>query len=152
MKKELILARMAKICSAREYCISEIVRKIERLKGDDAIDTQAIISQLCKDKYIDEERYAAAFVRDKSTLAGWGEKKIRYALSAKGLDESTIVAGLEQMEPEKAQKKMETLLGAKYRSLKGEERDKLARLFRFGLGRGYSYNQIKAFYDNIGRG
>ena len=144
--------RMAKICSVREYCKSEIARKVERLKGDDAIDTQAIISQLCKDKYIDENRYAAAFARDKSALQGWGEQKIRYALVAKGLTDSAIAFGLEQVEPQKAQKKMESVLAAKYRALKGGEREKFLKLVKFGAGRGYSYNQIKAFYDNIGRG
>ena len=143
---------MAKICSTREYCISEIVRKIERLKGDDAIDTQAIISQLCKDKYIDENRYAAAFARDKSALAGWGEQKIRYALSAKAVGRDAIDFGLEQIDAGAARKKMEGVLGTRYRSLKGEEREILAKLLKFGLGRGYSYNQIKAFYDNVRRG
>lgn len=144
--------RMARICSMREYCIRDITAKIERLKGDDAIDTQAIISQLCEDKYIDENRYAAAFARDKSALQGWGEQKIRYALAAKGLADSAIAYGLEQVEPEKALRKMESVLAAKYRTLKGDERERFQKLVKFGAGRGYSYNQIKAFYDNIRRG
>ena len=152
MEKDKILDRMARICSMREYCIRDIAAKIERLKGDDAIDTQAIISQLCKDKYIDENRYAAAFARDKSALQGWGEQKIRYALAAKGLADSAITYGLEQVEPEKAQRKMESVLTAKYRTLKGEERERFQKLVKFGAGRGYSYNQIQAFYDNIRRG
>ena len=152
MERDKIYSRMAKLCSAREYCRSEIARKIEALKGESAIDTQAIISQLCKDKYIDENRYAAAFARDKSALQGWGEQKIRYALAAKGLADSAIAYGLEQVEPEKALRKMESVLAAKYRTLKGDERERFQKLVKFGAGRGYSYNQIKAFYDNIRRG
>ena len=151
MKKEKILERMTKICSTREYCKRDIAAKIERLKGEDAIDTQAIISQLCEDKYIDEKRYAAAFARDKSALQGWGQQKIRYALAVKGLDEESIAAGLEQIEPEKAQKKMESVLAAKLRSLKGDEREKFLKLAKFAQGRGYSYNQVKAFYDHYRR-
>ena len=152
MERDKIYSRMAKLCSAREYCRSEIARKIEALKGESAIDTQAIISQLCKDKYIDENRYAAAFARDKSALQGWGEQKIRYALAAKGLADSAIAYGLEQVEPEKALRKMESVLAAKYRTLRGDERERFQKLVKFGAGRGYSYNQIKAFYDNIRRG
>ena len=152
MQQEKIYSRLSKLCSVREYCKAEIARKIELLKEDDAIDTQAIISQLCKDKYIDENRYAAAFARDKSALQGWGEQKILYALAAKGLADSAITYGLEQVEPEKAQRKMESVLTAKYRTLKGEERERFLKLVKFGAGRGYSYNQIKAFYDNIRRG
>ncbi|MBO4557760.1 MAG: regulatory protein RecX [Bacteroidales bacterium] len=152
MDRELIYSRMAKICSVREYCKSEIAKKIEALKGDSAIDTQAIISQLCEEKYLDENRYAVAFARDKSALQGWGEQKIRFALARKGLDSSAIAHGLEQIDAGKAQKKMESVLLAKLRTLKGDEDQVLVKLLRFGQSRGYSYNQIKAFYDNTRRG
>lgn len=152
MQNEIIYSRLSRLCSIREYCKSEIAKKIEALKGDDAIDTQAIISQLCKDKYIDENRYAAAFARDKSALQGWGVQKIRMALARKGVDPEAISYGLEQIDGEKAQSKMESVLAAKLRTLKGEQAQVFARLMRFGLSRGYSYNQIKAFYDNVRRG
>lgn len=146
------MARLTRLCSMREYCKKDIAAKIERMKGEDAIDTQAIISQLCKDKYIDENRYAAAFARDKSALHGWGEVKIRIALARKGLDRDAIAYGLEQIDGEKAQARMESVLSAKLRTIKGEEQQVLAKLLRYGTSRGYSYNQIKAFYDNVRRG
>ena len=152
MQKEKIYSRLSKLCSVREYCKAEIARKVELLKGDDAIDTQAIISQLCKDNYIDENRYAAAFARDKSALQGWGAAKIRNALARKGLESDAIAYGLEQIDTEKAQARMEGVLAAKLRSIKGEGEEVLAKLLRFGLSRGYSSNQIKAFYDNVRRG
>ena len=152
MERDKIYSRMAKLCSAREYCKRDIATKIERLKGEEAIDTQAIISQLCKDKYIDEKRYAAFFARDKSALQGWGEQKIRYALAAKGIEREAIDYGLEQIDTAKAQGKMESVLAAKMRTIKGDEQQEFVKLLKFGTGRGYSYNQIKAFYDNYRRG
>ncbi len=152
MQKEKIYSRLSKLCSVREYCKADIARKVELLKGEDAIDTQAIISQLCKDKYIDENRYAAAFARDKSALQGWGESKIRIALARKGLDGDAIAYGLEQIDPERAKARMESVLAAKLHTIKGEGQQVLAKLLRFGTSRGYSYNQIKAFYDNVRRG
>ncbi|MBQ7253573.1 MAG: RecX family transcriptional regulator [Bacteroidales bacterium] len=152
MQREKIYSRLSKLCSVREYCKAEIARKVELLKGDDAIDTQAIISQLCRDKYIDENRYAAAFARDKSALQGWGDAKIRIALARKGLDRDAIEYGLEQIDTEKAQARMESVLAAKLRTIKGEGQQVLAKLLRYGTSRGYSYNQIKAFYDNVRRG
>ena len=152
MQREKIYSRLSKLCSVREYYKAEIARKVELLKGDDAIDTQAIISQLCRDKYIDENRYAAAFARDKSALQGWGDAKIRIALARKGLDRDAIEYGLEQIDTEKAQARMESVLAAKLRTIKGEGQQVLAKLLRYGTSRGYSYNQIKAFYDNVRRG
>ena len=152
MDSKKIYERLARLCSAREYCKRDILKKIEEMRAEEAIDTQAIISQLCEDKYIDENRYAAFFARDKSALAGWGGQKIRYALAAKGIEREVIDGALEQIDVAKAQKKMESVLAAKLRTLKGNRQEVFAKLVKFGAGRGYSYNQIKAFYDNTGRG
>lgn len=152
MDSKKIYERLARLCSAREYCKRDILKKIEAMREEDAIDTQAIISQLCAEKYLDESRYAAFFARDKSSLAGWGEQKIRYALSAKGIERDVIDAALGQIDLEKAQSRMEGVLAARMRTLDGDEAQIRQKLFRFGLSRGYTYNQIKAFYDNFRRG
>ena len=85
-------------------------------------------------------------------MADWGGQKIRYALAAKGIEREVIDSALEQIDVAKAQKKMESVLAAKLRTLKGDRQEVFAKLVKFGAGRGYSYNQIKAFYDNTGRG
>lgn len=147
-----ICGRMARLCSAREYCKKDIAAKIASCRGGEDIDGDAIISYLCQNKYIDDNRYAAFFARDKSALQGWGERKIRYALSAKGLDREVIEGALQSIDPAKALSKMESLLSAKWRTIKGEGQEPFAKLLRYGESRGYSYKQIKAFYDNIRRG
>lgn len=147
-----ICGRMARLCSAREYCKKDIAAKIASCRGGEDIDGDAIISYLCQNKYIDDNRYAAFFARDKSALQGWGERKIRYALSAKGLDREVIEGALQSIDPAKALSKMESLLSARWRTIKGEGQEPFAKLLRYGESRGYSYEQIKAFYDNIRRG
>ena len=139
MDREVLYNRLARLCSVREYCKSDILRKIASASAEN-IDAQEIISQLCAEKYLDERRYAAAFARDKSALQGWGARKIRAALAAKGVEKEAVDYGLEQIEPEKAARKMRSVLEAKYKSLKGEPQQKKESLLRFGLGRGYSYD------------
>ncbi len=147
-----ICGRMARLCSAREYCKKDIAAKIASCAGGEDIDCDAIISYLCLNKYIDENRYAAFFARDKSTLQGWGERKIRYALSIKGLDRETIDGALQSIDQAGAHSRMQSLLAAKWRTIGGEGQESFAKLLRYGESRGYSYEQIKAFYDNIRRG
>lgn len=132
----------------REYCKSDILRKIAAA-ADENIDAQEIISQLCSEKYLDEKRYASAFARDKSALQGWGIQKIRAALQAKRVEKEAIEYGLQQIEPEKASKKLRSVLEAKFKTLKGEPQKKKESLLRFGLGRGYSYGEILSIYDSI---
>ena len=119
MDREVLYNRLARLCSVREYCKSDILRKIASASAEN-IDAQEIFSQLCAEKYLDERRYAAAFARDKSALQGWGARKIRAALAAKGVEKEAVDYGLEQIEPEKAARKMRSVLEAKYKSLKGE--------------------------------
>lgn len=151
MTREQILDRMRKLCSRREYCESDIIKKINALcKGEaNSVVTSEIISQLCRDKYIDQMRYARAFVRDKSSLDGWGEIKIKYTLRKKGIDPDVIMTALDEIDEEKAGKRLAALITAKYKSLRGDEKEKEMKLYRFGIGRGYKYDEIKAIYDNI---
>ena len=93
---EKVLDRMRTLCSRREYCKSDIMKKALKALEDDAEKAEKVIAVLIEEKYLDELRYASAFARDKSSLAGWGETKIRYMLSAKGVPRDVISQALEE--------------------------------------------------------
>ena len=139
---------MMALCSRREYCRKEILAKLTRLEAEDSA---GIVETLCRERYIDELRYATAFARDKSSLQGWGSLKIRVALQAKGIPAETIAAALGEIDAPAAEERLASLLRTKLRSLRGEpdEAARYRKLLRFGLGRGYDYEQIKRTYDNL---
>ncbi len=145
-----MLERMMRLCSVSEHCRSDIRSKVA---GVNPSWCDEILEKLCKDGYINEMRYATAFARDKSSLSGWGCAKIKVALSVKGIETPVIEAALQEIEPQAAQKKLSALLSAKWRALAGEsdETVKRVKLFRYALGRGYEYAQIKEYYDNLRR-
>ena len=58
-------------CSGAEHCCQEVRQMLERHKAENA-DIERIIRHLIKEGYIDESRYAAAFVHDKVRFAKWG--------------------------------------------------------------------------------
>ena len=68
------LGRMQALCSRREYCASDIRRKLLRLRDHPMLPEEAeqIIAALVKEKYLDDARYAGAFARDKAALTAWG--------------------------------------------------------------------------------
>lgn len=139
---------MRGICSRKECCRKEILEKLKKLEVEDA---EAAVEQLCQENYINEARYASAFVHDKSALQGWGSLKIRLALQAKGIPADIIAAALEDADAEAADARLKELLQAKLRTLRSEtdERKKLEKIYRFALGRGYNYDQIRRIYDSI---
>ena len=145
---EKVLDRMRNLCSRREYCRSDIMKKaLTALEGDKE-KAEKVLDKLVEEKYIDELRYASAFARDKSSLAGWGETKIRYMLSSKGITRDVISQALEDIDDSKAKNRLEKLMENKYRTLKDDPQCKL-KMLRFGLGRGYGYEEVSETLDSL---
>lgn len=140
MDPQKVADRMRGLCSRREYCRQDIMKKVLAAMGGDADEAGRIMDRLVEEKYIDDLRYASAFARDKSSIAGWGATKIRYMLAAKGIDRETIAAALQEVDEGKASDRLEKLLSAKVRSLKDDPQCRM-KLLRFALGRGYQYDE-----------
>ena len=70
--------RLATLCAQAEHCEKEMRDKMKRWELDEAIQ-EKVISHLRKERYIDDERYARAFVKDKIRYNKWGRRKIEQA-------------------------------------------------------------------------
>ena len=142
------LSRLQKLCSKAEYCRADMCRKaLKDLEGDEEA-AQKVVETLVAEKYVDDARFASAFAREKASLQGWGPVKIRFQLRGKGVPESVIAAALEEIEPEKADARLEKLLSAKARTLEGDPQFRL-KLLKFALSRGYEYNTVEAALKKI---
>ena len=140
--------RMRALCSRREYCRSDIMKKVMTSLDGDCEEAEKIVGLLVSERYIDDLRYASAFARDKASLAGWGEVKIRYMLSTKGISKDVISRALEGIDQNKAGERLEKLMENKLRSLKDDPQVRL-KLLRFGLGRGYSYDEVSSVVEQL---
>ena len=142
------LSRLQKLCSKAEYCRADVYRKaLKDLEGDTEAAGQ-VVEQLVADKYVDDARYASAYAREKAGLQGWGPVKIRFQLRAKGVSDADIASALQEIEPEKADARLEKLLAAKARTLEGDPQFRL-KLLKFALSRGYEYNTVEAALKKI---
>lgn len=146
-------ALMQRYCSMREYCANDIRKKL-KTRGCDPDETEVVIKKLVEGRFIDEERYCTAFVRDKSSLSGWGGRKIEFALKNKGLDSGTIKAALESLDHEAGVKVLERVIKRKFEELikrrVNSEEDKAKireRVIRFALTRGFSYEEILKVFN-----
>lgn len=141
-----ILDRLRRLCSRREYCRKDVMKKaLDALDGDVAA-AQEVVDVLVDEKYVDDLRYASAYARDKAGLSGWGEVKIRHMLAAKGVAREIISEALGQIDSSKAQLRLEKLIENKYRTLKDDPQCRL-KLLRFALGRGYGYDEVARVVD-----
>ena len=143
-----ILNNLRRQCSRREYCTADVLKKAEKALDGNHQQAVKVLNVLVEEKYVDDRRYAAAFARDKSSIAGWGAVKIRYMLSAKGISRDIISEALEEVDVRKADDRLRKLLENKNRSLKEDPQRKM-KLLRFALGRGYSYDEVSAILNVI---
>ena len=148
MDESKCLARLQRLCSKAEYCSADVYRKaLKDLEGDEEAAAR-VVASLREDRFVDDARFAAAFAREKATLQGWGPVKIRFQLRGKGVSEAHIAGALQEIEPEKAEAKLQKLLEAKARTLEGDPQFKL-KLLKFGLGRGYNYDEVESAVSKI---
>ena len=125
-----------------------MLAKAEKALDGNSEEAQKILQTLIEERYVDDKRYAEAYARDKSSIAGWGELKIRYMLSAKGIDRDVISMALAEIDEKKADDRLQKLLENKYRILKDDPQWRM-KLLRFALGRGYSYDEVNAVLKSL---
>ena len=145
---EKVLNNLRRQCSRREYCTSDILKKAQKALDGDAAKAMQVLEVLVREKYVDDSRYASAYARDKASIQGWGDVKIKYMLSAKGVPASVISDALQEIDRDKSSSRLHKLLEAKLRSLKDDPQCRL-KLLRFALGRGYSYDEVSHAIDQL---
>lgn len=145
-----VLDRLRRLCSRREYCCADILKKAADALDGDGAKAQEVLEVLVNEKYVDDLRYASAYARDKASIAGWGEVKIRYMLSAKGVAKDVIAQALTEIDAGRAEGRLEKLLVNKWKSLKDDPQGRM-KLIRFALGRGYGYEEVSSLIGSICR-
>lgn len=145
-KRKKVADRLRGLCSRREYCVADVLKKACDAMDGDRSAAQEVVDLLVSEKYVDDLRYASSFARDKAAIQGWGEVKIRYMLAGKGVARDVIDKALEEIDQEKAGSRLEKLLENKFRTLKDDPQCRF-KMLRFGLGRGYSYDEVSEMVD-----
>ena len=119
--------------------------RLMRRWGIGEVDRRQILEKLQRQHFIDDERFAEAYVREKTRLAGWGIHKIRAGLRMKGIAPALIervTQVLSDQRPDNKQRLAE-LLARKRRSLKEVDVYKVKdKLIRFGMSRGFDYEDV----------
>lgn len=139
---------MRALCSRREYCRRDVLKKVMTALDGDSAKAEEIVQKLVQEKYVDDRRYASAFARDKSAISGWGQAKIKYMLAAKGVDRDIISEALGEIDDKRADDRLQKLMENKARSLKDDPQRRM-KLLRFGVGRGYGYEEVLFVIDRI---
>ena len=151
MKKEMTeqeaYLQLAALCAQAEHCQQEMRDKMKRW-GLDEMAQNRVIGRLVKERYIDDERYARAFVNDKIRYSKWGRRKIQQGLWQKRIDDDIQQRVLDEVDDEEYLSVLKPLLKQKRKSIMAQSDYELnQKLLRFALGRGFTYDIIKQCLD-----
>ena len=151
MKKETTeqeaYLQLAALCAQAEHCQQEMRDKMKRWGM--APDVQErVIARLVKERYIDDERYDRAFVKDKIRYNKWGRRKVQQGLWMKRIDDDIQQRVLNEVDDAEYLTVLKPLLEQKAKSIKAENDYELTqKLVRFALGRGFTYDIIRQCLD-----
>ena len=140
---EQALAQLMRLAARAEKSSGD-ARRLMRGWGLCPTDAERVLARLVADRFIDDQRYADAFVREKVRLSGWGEYKIRQALQRKQIAKEVIDRALTQIPREGMGERLLAKLSHKLPAIKAAtDYDRRSKLLRYGLSLGYDFETVR---------
>jgi len=138
---------LAALCAQAEHCQWEMLEKMRRWELPE--DAQArVMQRLVGERYVDDERFARAFVNDKIRYNKWGRRKVEQALWQKHIDEDIRRQVLNEVDDDEYLSVLRPLLKQKRKSVKAQSDYELnQKLMRFALSRGFTFDIIRQCID-----
>ena len=138
---------LAALCAQTEHCQYEMLEKMRKWELPEECQIR-IMERLVKDHYVDDERFARAFVKDKIRYNKWGRRKVEQALWLKRIHEDIRKCVLDEVDDEEYLNVLRPLLKQKRKTTKAQNDYELnQKLIRFALGRGFTFDIIRQCID-----
>ncbi len=136
-------------CAYQERCQQEVRNKLHEwgLYGDEA---EEVIAALISENFLNEERFALAYVSGKFRLKKWGRVKLKSELKAREISDYCINKALSQINPNDYQKTIIELIEKKKKDIK----DKLPhmrkhKMLKYIVSKGFEPDIIQNILDEL---
>jgi regulatory protein len=136
------LSKAMALCSRREYATDDIRSKLNSW-GLGEREAEKAISALVKENFLNEKRFAEAFVKDKFNYNKWGRIKIAYNLKMKKIPQSIIREAMECIDDTIYLETARSLIESQRKKVKAKNQyDLRGKLMRFGLSKGFEMDLL----------
>ena len=151
VKKEMTgqqaYSKLTALCARSEHCQHEMLEKM-RQWGVSKEEQAQVMQRLVSERYVDDERYARAFVNDKVRYNKWGRRKVEEALWLKHIADDIRQRVLDEVDDEEYLRVLRPLVQQKRRTIKAvDDYEKNRKLVRFALSRGFTFDIIRQCLD-----
>ncbi len=141
--------KLEAFCAYQERCDQEIRKKLIswNIMSDDA---DILISDLIQHNFLNEERFAEAFVSGKFRIKKWGKIKIKQQLKQKRISDYSINKGLSQIDDTEYLETLNQLTFSKNVLIKAKDKwDRKVKLQRYLQTKGYETDLIMQVMEDI---
>ncbi len=139
---EQALAALIRLCARSEKSSGD-ARRLMRGWGVPPEEAEKILQRLIKERFIDDRRYATAFVGEKCRLSCWGAYKIRMALRRKEVADEVIEEALHTIDPASNRERLSEKIARKARLTKASSSYEMrTKLMRYGLSLGFDFEAV----------
>jgi regulatory protein len=141
--------KIAAYCAYQERCQEEVRTKLAEkgLFGDQA---EELISHLIEEGFLNEERFAQAFVRGKFNLKKWGKIKITQELKLRNVSPNCIKSGMKEIDPEEYWQKLLELVEKKSGFIKEPDLfRKKYKIQQYLMGRGFESDLVQSAVETV---
>ncbi len=97
--KSLYLRKAADYCASREHCQFEVLKKLREWEVKEEVADEILVT-LISMGFVDDQRYASAYVRGKRRINGWGRLKIRNGLLQRQISAPCIREAMKEIDEE----------------------------------------------------
>lgn len=139
--------KLTALCARSEHCQQEMLEKM-RQWGVSQEEQAQVMARLVSERYVDDKRFARAFVSDKIRYNKWGRRKVEQALWLKRIDKAIAAQVLDEVDDAEYVSVLRPLLKQKRRNTKAASEYELTmKLIKFALSRGFTMDIIKQCID-----
>lgn len=147
MTEESAYLQLTSLCAKSEHCQHEMLEKMRKWEMTDEAASH-VMARLLNERYVDDERFTRAFVKDKIRYNGWGRRKVEQALWMKHIDKDIRKNVLDEVDDEEYLDVLRPLLKQKSHSVKARNNWEMnQKLVKFALQRGFTYDLIRQCLD-----
>lgn len=148
LSEEEARLRLTALCAQGEHCSYEMEEKMRKWAISEEAQAR-IMAHLVNERYIDDERYCRAYIRDKIHYNKWGRRKIEQGLYLKRIDRSLSSAALDEVDDEEYLQVLRPMLKAKWRTIKASsDYERSGKLIKYALSRGFTFDIIRQCIDD----
>ncbi len=131
-------------CAYQERCSKDVLDKLSSW-GIDRVTTAKLLEHLKTQRFVDDRRFAEAFVSGKTRIKKWGLRKTQLKLKSKKISESLIASALESIDQDDYLRTLKELAEKKWKMIKDSNIAKRkVRLQRFLFSKGYEVDLVLA--------